>query len=231
MTSKSTNQFRQVALGLISLTIIVLGLVYNQTISQSKAEMPGITSSTPVLDIPVINNIINSIINNPSITTNVTPDTSTTPDLPDQNEITPPSEVVIPPGTTITLPDAIDQLIASLDWLNQFIVTPYIVTFAQSTLEIALPEQPNLSLPTEPTTGGDLPSVAPTSPAPAVSIPTSSPTTSEVPSNEVLEIIKRITGYAQWEEFRDNFREAQQKYAGTGKCMIEVKGFGCLVTW
>ena len=67
-----------------------------------------------------------------------------------------------------------------------------------------------------------------TSAAPAPSESTTKPTT---PSKGLLTTIKNITGYSKWEQFKTNFREAQQKYAGTGKCMIDIPSFGCLVQW
>jgi len=228
------NPFRQVALTLIGLTIVVLGVVHNQTVSRSQAELPRITSSTPTADLPNVNEMINNLFNttNPSTPTPIPPDSSvTTPDLPDQtdqNEITPPT-------STNAIPLDTELLAKSLDWLTRLINVPPDFTFAYGTPEISLPGiglatiLPSI---TPPVTGGTITIPTVTSPvAPITPSIETAPTTPAPSQNEVLNTIKLLTGYAKWEEFRDNFREAQQKYAGTGKCMIEIKGFGCLVTW
>lgn len=228
----TNNPFRQVALTLIGLTIVVLGVVYNQIISRSQAEFPGITSSTPIVNmIPGFQEIYNSFtIPGPSNSTpTTTPDSSVvSPNLPDQidqNEVTPPS-------STTTFPLDTELLAKSLDWLTTLINVPPDFTFAYGTPEISLPGiglTTILPSVTPPVTGGavTIPSVT----APETPAIETTPTLTTPSQNKVLNTIKLLTGYAKWEEFRDNFREAQQKYAGTGKCMIEIKGFGCLVTW
>ncbi|MBU1092288.1 hypothetical protein KJ836_01265 [Patescibacteria group bacterium] len=234
MPTQKQNYFRQVALLLISLTIITIGVVYNQAVtSQSQAQFAGITTNnqpappsqnpttTTTPTIPIVNQ---QPTNQPSPSTmpppstKTTPQTDTTPSIPSIPS-TPSTDTKIDTGTN--LPEiTLEDLWISLQLLNKLTETPYL--FAYNTPEINLP---GISANT-PASVNTVPDIAPSNPSASTTSPTNQPT-----DNEVITTIKNLTGYSKWEEFKTNFRTAQEQYANTGRCMIDIQGLGCLVQW
>ena len=222
------NPFRSVALFLISLTIIVSGVIYNQASDKVEvgASTPGIGSQSRTTTVttptaPKTTTITSpktksTVPSSPGSTVTPAPTTSTpttgfsgsdiTPITPGQLDITTP---------TINFSEAVNSLTASLDTLRQLVNPPGTIVFASTTIDLGLPGIGQIAaIPL--TTGGET-DITPT--------PESTITNPSAPS-----VLAKITGYAAWENFKAKFRAAQIENAGTGKCMISV-GQSCLVTW
>lgn len=220
MPTANSNPYRSVALLLISLTIIVLGVAYNQV--ASKVEVGAATPPSSSFGIQTKTTTTQPTSNQPATTTQQ-PQTNTTPQPGTTITPTPtPSTSIInfpsigfdqiTPGQleivfTMDLTEAIMALAGSLDNLRQFINLPNTTVFAGANLDV------------------NLPGIGQAPPTPTTETTTLPPT---APTPSVLE---QLSGYTQWQSFKTNFRAAQQKYAGTGQCMINISGFGCLVTW
>ncbi|MFH1088671.1 MAG: hypothetical protein V1719_02410 [Patescibacteria group bacterium] len=221
MFTQNQDHFRQIALLLISLTIITMGVVYNQaTTPQSQAQF----SVTPTqqnqnnITPPQINTDTDTDINiptNDSLPPEITPpaDTNTSIDTNINTDI----------KTDTNLPEiALEDIWVSLQLLNQLARTSNV--FAYSTPEIKLP---NINMATQ----------TPTNTLPTINLPSSfgetaiTPTVNPPTDNEVIAIIKDWTGYSKWEELKNNFITTKEQYSGTGKCMINIQGLGCLVQW
>lgn len=227
MPGKTNNPFRSVALLLISLTIITLGIVYNQTISSPSSPKTSIeTKGTNFFSLFTKQQSSAQMGATTGQSTAPTPTPSTAP--------TPGTGVIVAPGptptiTTPAIPETYQERLGEAMRLLSSLTIPRI-TFAQQALTINIP---GVGLTILPATSEltipeiSLPSIVPSA---TVTFPTDEkpPTTQRTSTTPT---IKDITGYSQWEKFKENFRESQQKYAGTGKCMINIAGFGCLVTW
>lgn len=211
---------RQVALLLISLTIITVGVIYNQADApKTRAQLFGTYSQTST------NTETNTTPQNNTQTqpTTVVPKTNTTPPTTDTNTTTD-----NPSDSTQDLPETtLEDIWISLQLLNQLTRTSN--AFAYSIPEIKLPGIKSAT-----------PSSSFSETLPTVSLPdfaneiseTSPPTLDSQPSdNEVITIIKDLSGYSKWEEFKTNFITAKEQYSGTGRCMIDIQGLGCLVQW
>lgn len=207
MGDTANNPFRQVALTLISLTIIVLGIVYNQATEKSEAEV-----TTPMMDTG-------------------TQQTTPTP-TPQPSTIVPIAPKIVPImpsldeldlglgqfkiSPTIDLATALENLTISLDTIRQFAASPREIVFASDGLELGLP-------------GIGLPSVAVVlEVAPVVTPPTTEGT---ITTSINPPLWKILTGYNQLERFTNTISAIQKRNAGTGKCMIDITGIGCLVNW
>ena len=213
MPEETNNPFRQVALVLISLTIIVLGVAYNQATSKSEAE-----TTTPKKTVVSYNPPMGAGTSQSTAQTNTqtTTPTTITPDTTTDN-----NQTTVTPAT----PDW-EQLSNSLDLISQ-LAKLSTISFAYNNFDIKLPGIGLVSVPATDNLSTNLPTLDTSPAAPATVTPqTNTPTT-----NKLVSAVKIITGYSQWEKFKTKFREAEQKYAGTGKCMIDISGFGCLATW
>ena len=217
MPGETNNPFRQVALVLISLTIIVLGVASNQATSKSEAE----TTTTPK----------NTVVSyNPPMGA----DTSQSTAQPNTLTTTPTIDTTTGNNQTTVTPATPDweQLSNSLELISQ-LAKLSTISFAYNNFDIKLPGIGLVGAPTTGNTSISLPTTLDTSPAaPSVTPQTSTPTTPPT-TNKLVSAVKIMTGYSRWENFKTKFREAEQKYAGTGKCMIDISsfGFGCLATW
>jgi len=224
MFDQNHNHFRPIALLLISLTIITVGVIYNQAVtSPSRAQFFGTSTQTntgtstnstpPVEQTPQIdtNTSGNNLPTEPAPTTNTNPSTDTNIDT-DTN-------------TDTNLPElTLEDIWISLQLLNQLTKTSNL--FAYSTIEVKLPDMGA-------TTQTPIPAIQ----LPDINLPdfindtTIPPPTNQSTDNEVLAIIKDWSGYSKWEEFKTNFITAKEQYSGTGRCMIDIQGLGCLVPW
>lgn len=226
------DRTRQVALLLISLTIITVGVIYNQASApKTQAQLFGTYSQTST----------NTGANTTPQNNTTTPNTATQPST--DNTQTQPT-IVVPKTNTNTdtntisdnpsdliqdLPETtLEDIWASLQLLNQLTRTSN--AFAYSIPEIKLPgiksATPSSSfsetLPTVslPDFASEIPQTAP-----------SAPDAQQPEDNEVITILKDLSGYSKWEEFKTNFITAKEQYSGTGRCMIDIQGLGCLVQW
>lgn len=219
MPEQNPNHFRQIALLLISLTIITIGVIYNQAIappsqaqffsSYTQNQTFQTTPTTPTANQPTVNiPPTPSTGTTPIVTPTPTIDTST----PSDNQI----------DTGIHLPEiSIEDLWISLQLLNKLASIPR--SFAYAT--------PEINLPGIGATPADFTSDLPTLTPPSSGGNVTTPSINQTPDNEVIATLKDWTGYSKWEEFKTNFRTAQEQYAGTGRCMIDIQGLGCLVQW
>lgn len=224
MGEATYNPFRQVALALISLTIIVIGITYNQATEKSEAEVTSSTFGTktqqttpPAPSTKTTTPVPNTSTTTPSEIAPVTP--KITPIVPvldtinvdlglNQFEINP----------TIDLGTALKNLTTSLDTIRQFAASPRELAFASDGLELGLP---GIGLPSVVIVPEIAPAVTPTT--------TASPTTTT--TNPPLPLWKLLTGYNQLERWADTLSTIQERNIGTGKCMIDITGIGCVVNW
>ncbi|HCR42034.1 TPA: hypothetical protein DIV45_01555 [Patescibacteria group bacterium] len=221
MPTQNQNPFRQVALLLISLTIITVGILYNQASTPASEAQFGTSTRTTIPQIPTSST--------PTSTSPSSPTTTPSQPFPSTNTNTTPPITGAPTNigvdTDKNLPElTLEDIWLSLQFLRQLTQTPAI--FAYSMPEVNLPGigavTPDFATivspitPTPPSIGGTT---------------TSATTTDQTTDNEVIATLKALTGYSQWEEFRTNFRTAREQYAGTGKCMVDIQGLGCLIEW
>lgn len=226
MSDPKSNPFRPVILLLISLTIITLGIVYNQTISSTS---PKTSITTPRA------NFFSLFTKQPSSAQmGVITGPTTAPTLNMDTTPAPGTGVIVAPGptptiTTPAIPETYQEQLGEAMQLLSSLTVPRI-TFAQQTLNVNIPGIGLTILPA--TSELTMPEISLPSIAPPATV--TSPTDEKPPTTQrtsTTPTIEDITGYSRWKEFKENFRESQQKYAGTGKCMINITGFGCLVTW
>lgn len=228
MGEVNNNPFRPVALVLISLTIIVLGVVYEQATSHSEASQQtalitknsGMTTgsqsstSTPALTLPV------APTPKPTTTTNQPNLSMPSISIPNQ-----PTQPIINTPTTFT-PTNWTLLTTALQTIEQLVKTP--LSFAYSIPEIKLPNVALAYTTIEPTSPVNTTPAITTSPSSVNTIVTT-PLKSQ--DNEVISTLKTITGIYKFQQFQEKFKDAQSKYAGKGKCMIVIGSSGCLMQW
>jgi len=229
MPETTQNPFRSVAIFLISLTIIVGGVIYNQAsgkveigaatpnIGSQSRTTTGTTPTAPKTTTITSPKTKSTVPSSPGSTVTPVPTTSTpttgfsgnnaTPITPGQLDITTP---------TINFSEAVNSLTESLDTLRQLVNPPGTIVFASTAIDLGLPGIGQIAVALPTTDGGSN-----ITPGPAPEAITVAPAPS---------VLARITGYAAWENFKAKFRAAQLQNAGTGKCMISV-GQSCLVTW
>lgn len=222
MGDATYNPFRQVALTLISLTIIVLGIVYNQATEKSEAEVnapmgAGTQQTTsPIPSTPITPKITPTpTISTPQPATIVPTAPKIVPIMPSLDEL----DLILDQfeiNPSVDLATALGNLTTSLDTIRQFAASPREIAFASDGLELGLP-------------GIGLPSVAVVPEiAPQVTPPT---TAGSVITPTKPALWKILTGYNQLENLTNTLSTIQARNAGTGKCMIDITGIGCIVNW